>query len=242
MSQSASATVSPIVARGPPDPAAMKARIISHMNADHQLSLRAYLQLYANVPSLSTRSSKLEDITNEHMILTSSFGRHVIPFSPPLKSLAEARERLVAMHNDCLQALDLSDIVIDSYYWPDKLWQYPATAFILLILITFPFPDSLLPHSNSLIYQIWSLGGLAPGLAALCHTLAFPVWFFIVAVHAAESVWLSKTRLRKHWIEPGTGVWMAWMADCALKGFSAFQRFDQVVKEKEAAKRGRGQH
>lgn len=220
----------------------MKARIISHMNADHQLSIRALLQHHASVPSLSTRSSKMEDITTEHMILNSVFGRHVIPFSPPLKSLSEARERLVALHNDSFQALDLSDIVVDSYYWPTKLWQYPATAFILLILITFPFPDSFLPQSKSLIYQIWSLGGLAPGLAALAHSLAFPVWFFIVAVHAAEATWLSKTRLRKHWIEPGTGTWMAWMIDCGLKGYSTFQRFDQIVKEKEAAKQGRGQH
>ncbi|OAG43279.1 hypothetical protein AYO21_02565 [Fonsecaea monophora] len=98
--------------RGPPDVSAMKARIITHMNADHQLSLRLYLQHYSHVPSPGTASAQMLDITTEHMIISSAYGRHVIQFEPPMKSLMEARERLVTMHELCLEQLDLSAIVV----------------------------------------------------------------------------------------------------------------------------------
>jgi hypothetical protein len=232
----------PTPTRGPPDAAAMKSRIITHMNADHQLSLRLYLQHSCHIPSGGTVKASLEDITNEHMILISSFGRHIVPLDPPMKSLMEGRERLVAMHQQCLKELDLSDIVVDEYQLPTTVFPWALSSLVILIALTFPFRESLRPESGSVIYDIWSLGGLAPGLAQLSYTLAPAVLGFIYLAHGIESVYLARTRLRKHWVETFSKTWWLWIGDCALEGFGAIQRFDAVVKRKESAKGGNAQH
>ena len=91
MATSPQPNVSGTTPRGPSDPVALKHRVLTHMNADHHLSLRLYLQHYNHVPSSGTTSAELLDITTGHMILSSSFGRHVVSFDPPMTSLSEAR-------------------------------------------------------------------------------------------------------------------------------------------------------
>jgi len=220
----------------------MKSRIITHMNADHQLSLRLYLQRYCHIPSHGTAQASMEDITNEHMILKSSFGRHVVTLEPPMKSLMEARERLVAMHQDCLKELDLSDIVVDQYTLPTNVFQWALAALVVLIATTFPFRESLRPESGSTIYEIWSLGGRLPQLAQLSYTLAPAVLWFIALAHSGETLYLVRTRLRKHWVETFGGLWWLWVGECMLAGFGAIQRVDAIVKAKESAKGGKAQH
>jgi hypothetical protein len=212
------------------------------MNTDHALSIRLYLQNYCHVPSSGTTKATLSDITPDHMILHSSYGRHVVPFDPPMKSLIEARERLVAMHNDCLLKLGLSDVVIDEYRLPRSVASYGLAALVTLILLTFPFRESLRPGSGGWGYRIWSLGGLVPGLARLSYAVAPVVLGFIVVAHAVEAVYFATSRLRRHWVQTFSGVWWWWMLDCWLQGFSSFIRFDRLVKDKEAKKVGKAQH
>ncbi|KEF54180.1 uncharacterized protein A1O9_09975 [Exophiala aquamarina CBS 119918] len=232
----------PTATGGPPDPAAVKSRIITHMNADHQLSLRLYLQRYCHIPSGGTVQASMEDITNEHMILKSSFGRHVVPLDPPMESLMQARERLVAMHQDCLDELDLSDIVVDGYKLPTSVFQWALAGLVILITTSFPFRESLQPESGSVIYKIWSLDGRVPGLAQLSYILAPAVLWFIGLVHCGETLYLARTRLRKHWVETFSGIWWLWVGECMLVGFGAIQRVDAMVKAKESAKGGKAQH
>jgi hypothetical protein len=220
----------------------MKNRILTHMNADHQLSLRLYLQHYSHVPSAGTISARMLDITPEHIIVESSYGRHVIPFEPPMKSLMEARERLVDMHVFCLRELDLSDVVIKGYVPPDRAWQWMLSGLCLLILSTFPFRESLRPESASVIATIWSLGGVAPWLARLSYTLSPLVLGFIVVAHSGEAVWFINRRLKRHWVEMGTVVWWCWVVDCLLEGAGCLTRFDRVVKKVEAEKKTGGKH
>ncbi|KAH0847178.1 putative integral membrane protein [Fonsecaea pedrosoi] len=228
--------------RGPPDVSAMKARIITHMNADHQLSLRLYLQHYSHVPSPGTASAQMLDITTEHMIISSAYGRHVIQFEPPMKSLMEARERLVTMHELCLEQLDLSAIVVSKYVPPDRVWQWALSGLCLLIFTTFPFRESLRSESGSWIYQVWSLGGVAPWLAELSYTLAPAVLGVLVVVHGGEAVWFIQRKLRRHWVEWGSAAWWCWVVDCCIEGFGSFTRFDRIVKTMEMEKKGGGQH
>lgn len=232
---------SPPPSRGPPDPAALKTRILNHMNADHHLSLRMFLQHYNHVPSSGTHSAKILDITPEHMILQSSYGRHVVAFEPPMKSLSEARERFVEMHNLCLRKLDVSDVVIKGYSPPDRLWQYGLSSLVLLIFATFPFRESLRPESGSVISKIWSVGGLAPWLAQLSYTLAPLTLGFIIVAHAAEAVWFANTKLRRHWVETGSVIWWCWIVDCMVEGVGSWSRFDRIVKKMEEKKPG-GKH
>ncbi|KAJ9612964.1 hypothetical protein H2200_002905 [Cladophialophora chaetospira] len=229
-------------ARGPPDPAAVKARVLTHMNADHHLSLRLYLQHYSHVPSSGTNTAKLLDITTDHIIIESSYGRHVIPFEPPMKSLMEARERLVDMHNLCLRELDLSDVVVKNYVLPDRAWQWLLSGLCLLIYATFPFRESLKPESGSVSSKIWSLGGVAPWLAKLSYTLAPYILGFVVVAHCGETLWLINGRLKRHWVEAGSAVWWFWVADCMTEGGGCLTRFDRLVKRLEAEKKGGGNH
>lgn len=219
----------------------MKARILTHMNADHALSLRLYLMHYSHVPSSGTTTANMVDMTNEHMIITSSYGRHVVAFEPPMKSLIEARERLVAMHNTCLEALDRSDVVVDKYVPPDRLWQYLVGVLCVLIYATFPFRESLKPGSDTVAAKIWSLGGLAPWLGKLAYALAPAVLGFVVLAHSTEAVWLANGRLKRHWVEFGSVTWWCWVVDCFLEGGGCLMRFDKVVKAKESARKG-GKH
>ncbi|KIW34524.1 uncharacterized protein PV07_01300 [Cladophialophora immunda] len=228
--------------RGPPDASAMKTRIISHMNADHQLSLRLYLQHYSHVPVSGTVSAQMLDVTTEHMVISSGYGRHVIQFEPPMKSLMEARERLVTMHELCLKQLDLSDIVVDMYVPPDRAWQWALSGLCVLIFTTFPFRESLRLESGSWISKIWSLGGVAPWLAKLSYTLAPAVLGFMVVVHGFEAMWLIQKRLRRHWVEWGSVAWWCWVVDCLIEGVGCLSRFDRLVKKTEAEKKGGGKH
>ncbi|KIW94280.1 uncharacterized protein Z519_05596 [Cladophialophora bantiana CBS 173.52] len=236
-----SATPKPTT-RGPLDSSAMKTRILTHMNADHQLSLRLYLQHYSHVPSPGTLSAQMLDITTEHMIISSGFGRHIIQFEPPMKSLMEARERLVTMHELCLKQLDLSDVVVERYVPPDRAWQWMLCGLCVLISTTFPFRESLRLESGSWISKLWSLDGAAPWLARLSYTLAPAVLGVMVTVHCGEAMWFIQRRLRRHWVEWGSATWWCWVLDCLLEGGGCLTRFDRVVKRMEGEKKGGSKH
>ncbi|KAL2419600.1 hypothetical protein ABEF95_006432 [Exophiala dermatitidis] len=233
----------PPTQRTPPDPAAIKSRIITHMNADHALSLRLYLSRYSHVPLPATKTAQMQDITLDHIIITlgpssPASGRYRIPLDPHMKSLLEARERLVAMHNDCLAALDLSDVVVDRWVKPDRVWQWGLSLLCLVIFSTFPFRERLHPGSGSVVYSIWSLGGTVPSLARLCYILQPYVLGGMVVVHVGEAVWFANKRLRRHWVETGSWVWWAWVADCLLEGVGCLSRFERVVGNGDKSKKG----
>ena len=220
----------------------MKNRVLTHMNADHHLSLRLFLQHYNHVPSSGTNTAKMLDVTTEHMIISSTYGRHVVQFEPPMKSFSEARERLADMHNLCLRELDLSDVVVRRYAPPDRLWQWMLSGLVVLIFSTFPFRESLRPESGSVVAKIWSVGGMAPWLARLSYTLAPVTLGFVAIVHSGEAVWFINRRLKRHWVEAGTVAWWCWVVDVLVEGIGCLSRFDRVVKRMEAKQKGGGKH
>jgi len=152
-----------------------------------------------------------------------------------MKTLLDARTRLVDMHNDSLAQLNLSDVVVDTYHLPDRAWQWALSGLCLLIFSTFPFREQLvLPSLPSLI---WSLGGTLPGLARFAYHLAPVVLGIMVVLHGAEAVWFARTRLTRHWVEVGTAVWCAWVLDCLVEGIGCISRFERLVGRMEADKK-----
>ncbi|KIW12631.1 hypothetical protein PV08_09909 [Exophiala spinifera] len=224
--------------RGAPDAAAMKSRIITHMNADHALSLRLYLMRYAHVPLGGTTGAQMLDIALDHMVLQSGYGRHVVALAPPMKSLLEARERLVAMHASCLADLGLSDVVVDRYVPPARASQVAVTALSLLVFATFPFRDALL-DPTTVPGGVWSLAGAAPWLARLGYTLQPYVLSFMVVAHLAETAFLTVPRLKRHWVDVGSWLWWAWVLDCAVEGFGCWTRLDEIVADVEEKRKTR---
>jgi hypothetical protein len=85
---------------GPP-PAAIKQRIMAHMNADHADSLDDYLKFYNNVTA-APASAKLIDFDLDYMRIeyrdTAGITHSsLVKIDPPMGSLGESRVRLVAM-------------------------------------------------------------------------------------------------------------------------------------------------
>ncbi|KAI5806809.1 hypothetical protein DFH27DRAFT_359106 [Peziza echinospora] len=103
---------------GPPSEAAIKARIMNHMNADHADSVLLYLQHYTpyTTATATPHPPQLTDISLAHLTITHypsqtpiPGGEAVtttIPITPPMASYAEARVRLVAMAEEAQDALE----------------------------------------------------------------------------------------------------------------------------------------
>ncbi|ETN41778.1 uncharacterized protein HMPREF1541_03715 [Cyphellophora europaea CBS 101466] len=214
----------------------MKARIITHMNADHAFSLQLYARHYNRLPLATARTATLEDITTSHLIMTSSFGRLLVPLDPPLSSLGQARDRLVAMHNDCLAALDVADVQVSRYTPPNRLHQWAFLVGASAVLLTFPFRASLHPDSGSWLAWAWGLGGRLPWLAETAWRVAPLVWPLTLGIHVLEVRHMMVSRLRRYGVEPFSALWWAWVLDNFFEGFGAFARFDEVVAEERARK------
>ncbi|RMZ85522.1 hypothetical protein DV737_g686, partial [Chaetothyriales sp. CBS 132003] len=157
MSTKAASPVSPTPSSSASAPAeaqaaknAMRTRILTHMNADHQFSLILYSRYYSKLPLSHAKSSILEDIDLTHMTIQSSFGRCMIPFDPPLKSLNEARERVVAMHQEAIKELDVEDVLIERYVLPDRAWMWAVMALCAWIIVTLspPLQPLLRPETH----------------------------------------------------------------------------------------------
>ena len=235
----------------PTDPTtnALKARIITHMNADHAFSLSLFARYYCKLPVQQSYTAKLTDVELTHLIIstTSTFtnyttnrttARNYIPLTPPLSSFSDARERMVAMHNEALAGLDLSDVIVTEYRPPKTPLHVFIFAICLGTWISFCYRPNLLPTAPiTPIYAFWSLGGSWPALASFMHYIQpLPITAMIV-IHTAEAVHLARTRLRKHRVPTGSRLWWSWVISSFIEGLGAFQRFDAIVRSREEEKK-----
>lgn len=127
------------------DPSVLKDRIIQHMNEDHHDALVYYLQFYANASPQEATSAYLVDINTDGMTITRVIEPNytpqpvVIPIVPPMGSLKQARERLVAMTFESMEGLGRSRWRIESY--PNISlpgFIYGALGVIIFTLVLFP--------------------------------------------------------------------------------------------------------
>lgn len=72
-----------------------------------------------------------------------------------------------------------------------------------------------------------------PGGAALFRRLVDLIFVPVLAIHLTEGWWLDRSRLSKHGVARGGKVWWLWVVSNFFEGFTAFQRFDQVVRDLE---------
>jgi hypothetical protein len=235
----------------PTNPAtnALKTRIITHMNADHADSLFLFARHYCKLPTAQASTAKLTDIELTHLLIstTSAFtnyttnrttARNYIPLTPPMSSFSEARERLVAMHNESLAGLGMSEIAVTRYQPPSSPFHLFVFALCLWCWLSFCYRPNLLPNAPvKAIYDFWSVGGYWPGLASFSYFLQPFTICFMLVVHISETVYLARTRLQKHQVKTGSPVWWSWVISSFIEGFGAIQRFDAVVQDKEEEKK-----
>ncbi|KAG9230372.1 hypothetical protein BJ875DRAFT_158396 [Amylocarpus encephaloides] len=211
--------------------AAMKQRIISHMNADHQESLSLYLRQYKKLSSSQAKSPTLDDISFEAMTIRTSSGKYTIPFEPPMKSWAEARTRTVDMDRDSREGLDISSFKITEFEPPKRVPHVIIFGLVVMAFTTFATKNKIVP--GTFIYDTilpWFPGG--PKLFfAISNTVFIPT----MIIHVVEVILLDRLRLRRYGVERGSKLWWAWIVDCFIEGYGCFQRIDATIAKKKLA-------
>ncbi|KAF1991350.1 hypothetical protein K402DRAFT_345956 [Aulographum hederae CBS 113979] len=201
-----------------PDPqeAASKQRIITHMNADHQDSIVRYAEHFCKFTSFGARNAHLTDIALDKMVIEASGRRHIVPFTPPMSSWREARERLVAMDQETLKALSRSDITVKEYLPPKGfgavVFAACATVFILLPREQTTAPGSLVDR-------------LAPALASYARRFRLHILLPLAFLHSVECLLFVFTRLRKHTVPAMSLLWWKWTLSAFVEGIGSFQRY-----------------
>ncbi|OJK02730.1 hypothetical protein ASPACDRAFT_40045 [Aspergillus aculeatus ATCC 16872] len=216
---------------------------ITHMNANHQDSLAYYLRVYNGVSAAEASTATLETITLSDLVLRTNHNhntgnRYTVALDPPLQSFSETRARLVAMHKECLERLNLSDIKITTYRVPSRPGDILAFLICLSGILAFSRRENLLP--GGWVYEGLRLetGWWWPqGFAGFCARMQPAVLAFTLVVHAFEASVLAYTRLRRHGVALGSRVWWAWVLSTLIEGFQGFKRFDRLVREEEAKKK-----
>lgn len=212
-----------------------EARIISHMNGDHARELSHYLRHHAGLSPRAASRPWLKSLSLESMTIAAGglSGREfVVPFEPPMASLAEARTRLVAMDADARAALGLSDIYIDKYTAPRGV---EAVVFAAVAFYFFSYATVGAVHPGN--PGVWGLlNAWFPGGALGWRRIVLAIFWPVVGIHVAEAWWLARSRLHPHGVDAGTPLWFAWIASTAIEGFGAFKRIDRMVAEKRALK------
>ena len=211
----------------------VKRRIISHMNQSRRDTLSRYLEYYCLVSPAAIQEATLTDITLEYLILTSGGGRsrHYIPLDPPLDDWADARPRLTQMDQEALAGLGRSSITVDRYV-PPRGFHLVVMVACICTFATLYTQRNFLPGSflyDHLLHRV-------PFFAAFCRYIQPVLFPVMLAIHAAEAVWLDRSRLRKYNVPRLSRLWWVWIISNSIEGYGAYQRLDRLVKGYEREK------
>ena len=219
------------------DEAAIKSRIITHMNAQHQPSLTRYLQNYLHLSSFSSRNPTLINISLSNLSIRTGSKIHTIPLSPPLPSLSESRSRLVLMDEECIKNLNLSPETITTYLPPQSPRQRIVFGLVIFGFIALSRKENFLPGTwltNTVLKPV-------PSVAEILYRNQPLTIAIMLIVHIAEALYMARSRLRRHSVPMGTRLWWTWIASTFFEGFGAFERFDVLVRS-ERERREKSQH
>ncbi|KAF2017400.1 hypothetical protein BU24DRAFT_149787 [Aaosphaeria arxii CBS 175.79] len=217
--------------------AAARDRIIKHMNADHHDSVQRYIEVTNTTFFWQLRDAKMTDIDVDGMKFSYSGGSKTatVTFDPPLKSLSEARERLVALDKETMKKLSRSDVTMTTFIPPYvKIghlinWLVCFSTYALLSTASFLRPGGL-PYDLFLHKY--------PEFTAFLLSARGWIFWIMVAIHGFEAGAMG-TRLEQHGVQPDQGIWWAWVATCFVEGITSTWRFNSFIdkkrKEKDAA-------
>jgi hypothetical protein len=221
--------------------AAVRQRTIAHMNADHpdsvsgrfllvrvysrlmQMSVQVgrYVEHLKGASSLEARNAKLTDVALDQLTISNGTATWRISLEPPMRSMRDARERLIQMDNNALKALNRSDITVKEYRGP--------RGFHLFIFVA-----CLTGYTAFLRKQHFAPGSLLYGtfhqyIPAVIDTLreSYPLGLVLmVGIHLVEAAGMIRTRLTKHSVPLFSRLWWTWVVSTFIEGFGAFQRLD----------------
>jgi hypothetical protein len=179
-----------------------------------------------------SRGARMVDIDLNSMKFSCSGQETVIAFDPPMKTLREARERLVHMDKETLQTLGRSDIpittFIPAYTRPGHLWNFTQCLLAFLLL-----PRTANWQPGSLLYD--NLLYLVPSVANFAAVMGWFIFLVMVPLHLAEAGIMAR-KLAKHGVTFLDVVWWKWVGTCFVEGFTSFWRLDGLIEEKRREK------
>lgn len=176
----------------------------------------------------------MTDISLNEMKFSCNGQQHTIAFDPPMKSLREARERVVQLDKDAVQILGRSDVSVDKYVPPHvnlgHLWNFTQCVLAYILL---PIPSNWQP--GSIIYDLFLYR--FPSFANLIASVGwYVVVLIMIPIHLTESAIIARRLRTKHGLTPLDGVWWAWTASCFVEGVTAKWRLDGLVEQKKQEK------
>lgn len=220
-----------------------RARIMSHMNKEHGADLERYLRAFNGVPAPAARGAQLTDLSLTTLtIATSSSGaqqqqqqQHSVEVTPPMKSLADARERFVAMAARARERLGLGDVRVTKCAAPRGLGLFTFLGVAFYFVSAAALAAGFLRPENPALWGVldacFPYRG-AEGFVWSVRTIALPV----AVIHCAEAWHMARSRLGRYGVEIGGGVWWLWVLKTFVEGFPAFAAFDALVAEERAKK------
>ena len=211
-----------------------KARLLSHINRDHSISLTRYLQHDAALMPFGARSPKALAIDNGSITVAAEgllwCSKHTLRFEPPLKSLDEARQRLVDMDRQATAALGQSPDAVTRYIPPSTLLHWTILGAVVFGMFSFSRPENFEPDS----WLTLTILRFTPAFAKFCHY--YQPWgvALIVAIHAVEASIMASKKLVRHTVPVGSRLWLLWVSSAFVEGAGAFVRFDAEVRRLRA--------
>ncbi|QRW00771.1 50S ribosomal protein L3 [Ceratobasidium sp. AG-Ba] len=215
----------------------IKDRIIRHMNADHQDSLVHYLRHYTKASASEAATAQLIDINTAGMTITRVTEPNgpprpvVVPIEPPMQSLGEARERLVAMSHESLEGLGLSRWKVEKYPLPTLTGLvYAVVSCTLLAMLL--FPDQTLPPGAEARQLFLFDSDKAARFLYRYQREGRSIIMGTAVFHAAVRM---RRRLKRHCYASSWPVWVTWLIVALLEGPIACRSFDRTVRAIESS-------
>lgn len=215
--------------------AMIKDRIIRHMNADHQDSLSFYLRYYTKAKPSEAATAQLVDINTAAMTITRVTEPNgpprpvVVAIDPPMKSLSEARERLVAMSFESLEGLGMSRWKFEKYPLPTLTGLiYAMVSCTLLAMLM--FPDQTLPPGAE-ARQLFLFD--SDKAARFLYMYQREGRSIIMGTAVYNAAMRMRRRLQRHCYTANWAVWVTWLVVALLEGPIACRSFDRIVRNME---------
>ena len=145
-----------------------------------------------------------------------------------MSSYRDARERVVQMDKECLQALGKSDITVKEFVPPTGFY---ALAFIIIATTFVAYSQRWWFAKGELVERV-----LGSGFARFSFTIQPWLITGMVGLHGAEMLYFVRNKLRKHSVNPRTALWWQWVGFTFIEGQLAFRRFNDLVNNKRDEK------
>jgi hypothetical protein len=159
----------------------------------------------------------MEDIALNKITLSAGGRTFFVPLDPPLKSFSEARERVVKMDQDCIEALGRDSITIKEYRAPKGFDAIIfATCFSVYILLS-------RPENVSFVFK------LVPQFAAFVLKIRLLVLYPMIGIHLVEAFLMTR-KLQRHSVPLFSKLWWAWCVSSFIEGVGSFRRYDFSIQ------------